>query len=118
MLEVIRRVQESYITVAVSDGDFGSTYAIDMLETHYSIRFQKRFESWQVGFKKPSLYTCVLNYLEASHIVHADEVVCIDDIIEYVEVADRLGMRGVKFDVRVDGVEFLTARLAESGVQV
>jgi|SRR3989344_656763 len=118
IVEIARRVQESYVMVAVSDGDFGSTYAIDMLETHYGIRFHKRFESWQVGVKKPCLYKHALNFLESEHTINADEIVCIDDIMEYVEVADHLGMRGIKFDARVDGAEFLIARLVENGVHI
>ncbi|OGZ55410.1 MAG: hypothetical protein A3H64_03520 [Candidatus Ryanbacteria bacterium RIFCSPLOWO2_02_FULL_45_11c] len=104
VLEVIRRVQESYITVAVSNGDFGSTYAIDMLETHYGIRFKKRFESWQVGVKKPCLYKYVLNFLESEHAINADEVVCVDDIIEYITVANRIGMRGIVFNATTEPV--------------
>ena len=118
VLEVVRRIQESYIVVAVSDGDFGSTYAIDMRETHYGVRFQKRFESWQVGVKKPSLYTCALNYLESSHVIHADEVVCIDDIASYIGAANRIGMRGILFNAITELPQVLITRLAQNGVHV
>ena len=118
VVEVAQRIQSNYVMVAVSDGDFGSTYAIDILETHYGIQFQNKFISWNVGVKKPILYEHALKCLESEFAIHVDEVVCIDDNEEYIKVTADIGMRGIQFSAETDIAEFLVARLAKNGVQI
>jgi beta-phosphoglucomutase-like phosphatase (HAD superfamily) len=118
IIEIAHQVQKSYVIVAVSDGDFGSMYAIDMLETHYGVRFQKRFESWRQGVKKPVLYMDALNYLKSLYTIHTDEIICIDDIEEYIKFANQIKMQGIVFDGTKEHSDQLRWRLKEAGLEL
>lgn len=117
-IALVQSLQEHYLLVAVSDGDFGSTYALDILRVHYGIKFLETFVSYEHGCKKPILYEKTLEVLADRYGVLADACVCVDDIPLYVEVAQKMGMRGILFDASNTPADTLTDSLLRTGVKV
>lgn len=69
-------------------------------------------KSYEAGVRKPD----VLIYDLAKKILPADsEIIYFDDVEEYVEMASALGIRGVKYDCRIDDINQV---LEENGIFV
>lgn len=101
---------------AISNGDFGSTYLVHMLEARYGVRFLEMFLSWEYQMKKPLLIEKAAGILKSRYAIAPAECVLVDDQPQYVEAAARLGMEGILFDARKDSVTDLIGRLNKAGI--
>ncbi|TSC79488.1 MAG: hypothetical protein G01um101429_475 [Parcubacteria group bacterium Gr01-1014_29] len=115
-ITLVRRLQNRYPLVAVSDGDIGSRYAINALMTHHGVQFLETYVSCEKKLRKPALYAYAAENLLNKHNIAADECVCVDDIISHVNFVKELGMRGIHFNGAQEPAEVLLWRLGWEGI--
>jgi FMN phosphatase YigB (HAD superfamily) len=118
VVDLLRRVQDRYHLVGVSNGDFGSVYVCRLLEVHYGIKFLAAFVSCDFGVKKPALIDRAVVALRRLGRIAPEECVFVDDVPAYVEAAKQYGMKGIVFDARHDSVDDLEERLRFFGVEL
>lgn len=119
-ISLVARLQEKYHLVVVFNGDFGSIYAVRLLESHFGLRFQKVFISSLCQLKKPGLLNCALVWAEKRGSLPA-ECVFVDDVEAYINEANRLGVLGILYDATVEPLEeqaqVLERKLRACGVE-
>lgn len=117
-IAIVRRLQDHFPLVAVSDGDMGARYAINTLMTHHGVQFLETYISCEKKLRKPALYAYAAENLLKRHNIAANECVCVDDIISFVNFVKELGMRGVQFNGAKEHSEQLKWRLGLEGAKL
>ena len=116
-IAIALQVQERYFLVGVSDGDIGSRYALQLLAMEpFSVRFAETSASFECKVKKPMHYMRAAEMLAKKYGCCMDEIVCVDDIDEYMAFMRECGARGVTFNGAKEHAEVLRWRLKEVGV--
>ncbi len=102
MLPIVRKLQDRFKLVVVSNGDFGSRYVVDRLETDHGIEFAESFVSSEIGVKKPGMLAVVKGVMWQSHQIAPHECLFIDDIPEYAKAAEDLGMKAFVHNATIE----------------
>jgi FMN phosphatase YigB (HAD superfamily) len=117
-IAVAQRVQQHHPLIAVSNGDMGSRYAIQLLTMPpHNITFLETYVSCEEKTHKPGLYAYVAEDLWKKHHIAVDQCVCVDDIRSHVDFVNELGMRGIIFNGATESAEILLQQLQQKGVQ-
>ena len=115
VVELYRKLQESYPIVVISNGDSeGVRHICYHLMGCYGLRFEEVFISAEHKTKKPELFAQVAAYLEAQK-VEPGECIFVDDIPEYTVAAKKFGIPAINFDGSKQPVSELVAALAKHG---
>lgn len=116
---VLKKLQERYPLIVVSDGDFGSKFVVQILQVHYRISFEKVFISSEFGLKKPALFAPVTDWLRKVCNIEPQECVFIDNKEGNVVVARSIGMTAFVYNI-TEGtpVRVLLAGLRNAGVEI
>lgn len=116
VVDFVKTLQERYRLVAISNGDLSSRYVIDLLATHYNLRFSEEFVSAEKKAKKPQLVKVAADYLRATHSILPEECVLIDDVERYVQASIALGMVGIWHNSLEEPIDSLAQKLKQAGV--
>ena len=116
-IEIAQQVQKQHPLVAVSDGDLGSRYALDLLTMPpYNMQFLETYVSCERHVRKPLLYAYAMQDLWNKHGITVDRYVCVDNISSYVDFVRDFGGRGISFNGSQEPAEMLWWRLQGEGI--
>lgn len=118
VVEFAKKLFRNYTCFAVSNGDVGSRYVVEMLATHYNLTFPGAAISSEWKIKKPELIQVVAEELSFNMRIYPNECLFIDDVAAYVDAARANGMIGIKHNSTQEPLERLVQKLAGVGVQV
>ncbi len=108
MERLVKRLKDKYTTAYISNIDKPRyVYTKKLLKTGY---FDYKFASCNIKSRKPS--PAIYNYALKKMKIEPGEAVFIDDKIENVRSAKRIGIHGIWFK----GIKDLTVKLAQLGV--
>ena len=113
MIALARRLQGRYHLVAVSNGDFGSRYVVDLLTARHGLSFLESFVSSEIGVIKPQLFARVKETLWLTCRIEPRECLYVDDIGRYVESAQIYNMHGILHDATRESPEMFVAKLRD-----
>ena len=101
--------------VAVSNGDWGSRHAVDMLTVYHGMRFLETFVSCERHCRKPQLFSLVIKWLEGKG-YRPEDCLFVDDVPAYCEAAECLGIRSLCFNATREPIQRLWDEFQRFGV--
>ncbi len=118
MIAVARKLQNRYRLVVISNGDFGSWYALEVLRTFHKLDLPLAFISSVVGMVKPALIAHAKSTLALSNAIFPHECLFVDDVQSYVDEAKKLGLWAMQHNASVEPVSDFILKLKDFNIVV
>ena len=95
-IDLLQEVKEYYTTILLSNtNSFHIEAAMKLYQNNYTIPFENLFDkiywSYEIGLRKPD--NEIFQFVMQKHNLKAEEIFFIDDSIQHIEAAARLGIQ-------------------------